>query len=407
MVKQSLLFIIFFVLFAMCKQSDKVNFSVQQISDSEKVIRLNKLPTTFSLMLENRSSSPVTYYLTNTIVNLHSNDSIIQSLILAHMSDEQKAMALWEFLCEYKYHCRSSSLTNEQLHNPAMLLNSFGCGLCDDANAALVNLALLAGLTARVVGLSGHVVAEIFYNGQWHMFDADGRYFFKNRNGSVASVQEIEKDAGLLNNPNRKINWFKKWLLRKTICTSGNNYVDTIHKLIDAHYQSDVLLGVNDKITYRAATTTGLREFLINSYSSTFYVNRGELNKEVRFKSNSPITIELPYAQTGVNISFVHQFSGNVFYSPDSVRWFFRGRVNGSKASICFPTIGNQGEPFTFKYYLKFISDEKDDKVFEARVKSRFVFSDRALFNNPSKSFKIVLTSNAELNQLGTKIQVQ
>ena len=61
---------------------------------------------------------------------------------------------------------------------------------------ALDRLINEAGYRARTWWLSGHVVTEVYYENNWHVFDADHEIFYLRPTGEVASVQDI------INNPN-------------------------------------------------------------------------------------------------------------------------------------------------------------------------------------------------------------
>jgi hypothetical protein len=79
-------------------------------------------------------------------------------------------------------------------------LNVWGYGFCDDTANNTEVLAKAAGFTgARVWGLNGHVVAELYYNKGWHMFDPDMEVFapLKPSNTGQASVAQIAADPDL------------------------------------------------------------------------------------------------------------------------------------------------------------------------------------------------------------------
>jgi len=59
-----------------------------------------------------------------------------------------------------------------------------------------MNLSIQSGLTARHVGLNGHVVCEIFWDGEWHMFDPSMELFALD-----VTTNRIESVSGLEQNP--------------------------------------------------------------------------------------------------------------------------------------------------------------------------------------------------------------
>jgi hypothetical protein len=71
-------------------------------------------------------------------------------------------------------------------------------GFCSQQSYILVQLANDLGLPARQVGLNGHVVAEVWYADDWHMFDPDYELAIRDSAGAIASVAELESDRSLL-----------------------------------------------------------------------------------------------------------------------------------------------------------------------------------------------------------------
>lgn len=79
------------------------------------------------------------------------------------------------------------------MHIPLRMLNVYGYGYCDDFAATFANLCIEAGYPARVLGLSGHVVAEVYYDSEWHLFDPTAGRYLTNANGKVMSYRSIIK----------------------------------------------------------------------------------------------------------------------------------------------------------------------------------------------------------------------
>ena len=105
--------------------------------------------------------------------------SILEEILEPGQSDEEKAIAIWRFLVENRHHDTPTKNEREP-HHPVRLLNVYGYGFCDDAATSFMVLAEAAGLSARVVHLAdnSHVVAEVHYDGDWHMFDPDGEVYY-------------------------------------------------------------------------------------------------------------------------------------------------------------------------------------------------------------------------------------
>jgi len=126
---------------------------------------------------------------------------IVEGATRGLATDEEKAIALWRYVCRRRYHwwpAEHAINGGLELHNPVKFFNVYGYGHCDDAAANLAMLCRAAGLQARVWLLRGHVVAEVFYNQAWHMFDADTETFYpKSHRGGPASVEEIARQPWL------------------------------------------------------------------------------------------------------------------------------------------------------------------------------------------------------------------
>ena len=85
------------------------------------------------------------------------------------------------------------------IHNPNILLSKVYYGFCDQQSYVLLKLALKFGLHGRHVGLNGHVVVEIFYDNEFHLYDPNLEVIPKNKNGKVLSISELIQDDFLLN----------------------------------------------------------------------------------------------------------------------------------------------------------------------------------------------------------------
>lgn len=106
-------------------------------------------------------------------------DTILDEILEPGQSDRDKAIAIWRFLVANRAH-DTPTRDHGEMHHPVRLLNVYGYGFCDDTATSFMVLAEKAGLPARVVHLARdrHVVAEVYYDGDWHMFDPDGEVYY-------------------------------------------------------------------------------------------------------------------------------------------------------------------------------------------------------------------------------------
>ncbi len=129
--------------------------------------------------------------------DLTSIASMLSSVTNAEMSDEQKCLAIWKLLVDWRYHNYPAE-DGAEIHDPVKFLNVYGYGFCDDSAATFCELAKAAGIKSRIYGLSGHVVAEAYYNGAWHMFDPDHEVVYRTKDGKIASVADLERQPQII-----------------------------------------------------------------------------------------------------------------------------------------------------------------------------------------------------------------
>ncbi|HET6250381.1 MAG TPA: hypothetical protein VFE47_22025 [Tepidisphaeraceae bacterium] len=133
---------------------------------------------------------------TDKIEDVSSLEAWKKSFIKPGMTDQQKAIAVWETVVKFRHQDipPNEYLANEaNVHDPIKCFNVYGYGMCCCASANIEALARYAGLDARGWGITGHSVPEINVNGHWCMFDASLINFFQKPDGTIAGVEEINK----------------------------------------------------------------------------------------------------------------------------------------------------------------------------------------------------------------------
>ncbi len=129
-------------------------------------------------------------------------------------TDREKAEAIWRFyLTDGRfvkpgmfYHIPGWAYEEPvgQVLDPIKLLNSYGYGLCYQDGPLMAATYDAGGFKhSRVWFLTGHTVAEVYYDGAYHMFDSDelgynpiGTGPLKQRD--VASVWQLEHDGSII-----------------------------------------------------------------------------------------------------------------------------------------------------------------------------------------------------------------
>ena len=129
-------------------------------------------------------------------------------------TDREKAEAIWRFyLTDGRfvapgmfYHLAGWAYEEPvgQVLDPIKLLNSYGFGLCYQDGPLMAATYQAGGFKgARVWFLTGHTVAEVFYDGQYHYFDSDMLGYNPIGDGPlkqrvVASVYQLEHNGNIM-----------------------------------------------------------------------------------------------------------------------------------------------------------------------------------------------------------------
>lgn len=78
-------------------------------------------------------------------------------------------------------------------HNLADNFWVYGYGYCEDISYFLAALWQAAGLQARVVGIGHrHAQAEVFYDQNWHLFDAQHRTYWRDQTDNILSASQLK-----------------------------------------------------------------------------------------------------------------------------------------------------------------------------------------------------------------------
>lgn len=113
-------------------------------------------------------------------------------------SDREKAEAIFGFVCgdikDWYYPAKGIDLTIEDLGE---LIWGFGYGFCYDLGRLFAGLCHRAGLRSRIVGWTQHTVAEVFYDGAWHLYDLQHRTHYEDARGVTVGFHELKRHPEL------------------------------------------------------------------------------------------------------------------------------------------------------------------------------------------------------------------
>lgn len=240
---------------------DIKNFSHEITSDrAEFVIEVGGTldPENIEITIENLGNTAVEdpRITVNGKYDWFDEKSIVKEATEGCTTDEEKALAIWEFVLHKRYQRSPQDLTDL---SPVRGLNCYGYGICGHTAAWLKGLWTAAGLDARVQEIYGHTVNEVFYDGAWRYMDGNSKVFYLGRdNRTPASLAEVERDGELIMRTlhggdvwERQMSPIPYLKERVRIVTSAeDNYVDTGYdKEIFAGYTMSSTLRPGESLT--------------------------------------------------------------------------------------------------------------------------------------------------------------
>ncbi len=132
-------------------------------------------------------------------LDFNSINTLALSIIRPGMSDEEKVRAIFYFVAQNMYDRGGNGCDD-----PLEYVSLWGFSWCGNYALLLNALWQSAGFQAvflnPVLGMpGGHTISAVFYDNQWHMYDARLRGYFLNRdNRTVASLVELDRDDDLI-----------------------------------------------------------------------------------------------------------------------------------------------------------------------------------------------------------------
>ncbi len=152
----------------------------------------------FSYSIENTLNESIKYLPEHLV---YSGSRIQRELTSAQPeSSAQKAERIYEFVRTKRTHT-VPLYSNNYLHHPPHFFSVYGSGFCDDAAWNTVALAGEFGFPARTRWLNmEHVIAEIFYDNKWRVFDPDLWGVFRtseNEIGDYAYLETLSLSGGV------------------------------------------------------------------------------------------------------------------------------------------------------------------------------------------------------------------
>jgi hypothetical protein len=124
---------------------------------------------------------------------------VFDELTVGKISDGEKVEAVNDYISARLNY----NETQWELGTPRRILEK-GSQYCGHLSTAMATI-LAAAFSVRVIHLTDaavppntHAVVEVFYEGNWHLYDPTFGVKFKNNEGQVASYKELRLDPGLI-----------------------------------------------------------------------------------------------------------------------------------------------------------------------------------------------------------------
>ncbi|MCW8131147.1 MAG: hypothetical protein KIS92_12430 [Planctomycetota bacterium] len=141
--------------------------------------------------------------LSDKVPDVSSLEAWKKSFIKDGMSGQDKAVAIWKSIATFQHQevPPEEHLGNDTTLGPIKIFNVYGYAMCNSASSDLECLGRFTGMQARGRIISHHSVAELNWDGDWHLLDGSLICYFPKADGKIASVNEIIDDVAA---------WFEK-----------------------------------------------------------------------------------------------------------------------------------------------------------------------------------------------------
>lgn len=326
--------------------------------------------------------------------DLSSSEGILRSILRPDMTDEEKTLAIWKFLVDWRCHYYPAE-GGDEVHDPVKFINVYGYGFCDDSAQNAAALAKMAGLKSRVWGLDGHVVAEIFFDGRWHMIDPDHEVFYRASAGHIAGVEELAANPGIITQEPRDPIGSDSHAIAKLYTTTENNRV--YGKVVNPSHKLDPRLEPGDELIFDLRSQEDFHAILFANEGKPPSFANGVLNRTLRTVDGAVSAhIEWPYVILGGAFS-LRGVSDAPVGKSDELSVSADGKsfvqlpvfVKGNRGSAALgPWIESRGKA-CYEFWLR---GKHPDK--EAELALNFQFAPRALaqVQSGANRFQLFLT---------------
>jgi len=321
-------------------------------------------------------------------LDLRSNRHILRSILHAEMSAEEKTLAIFHLVAVF-FHHQEPDHHNRDVHDPVKYFN--GYGYCDDAVAAFSNLCQLAGFDTRVWVLEGHVVAEVFFNGRWHMFDPHHKVYFPAPQGGIAGLHDLLAYPDVIDR-HYNTTFNLPWRYKRVLLSANDNQISEWYDHPGSVHQMGVALGPGEVLKYgfRHNTAWSLLCFFHQDYYLK-YLGAGEVQRKLP-RSQLPIHYEerLPYRILGARLVIPEalakrkeDWQGEISFDGQS--WFSGEHLSVDTALVLdFQSVFERHQAAVYHYEVRLSGPSQrvaSEEASAVRLNSWFQFAAQSLFD--------------------------
>lgn len=118
------------------------------------------------------------------------------SIHARHPTDEARAIAVWRYVRRTMYHYPMRNENHDDQFDAAKLISVYGYSFCTQQGVTAAAIAKATGLKARVIGVPGHGMYEVFYDDRWHAFCTTAGSYVRTRDadGHIATMDKLKAD---------------------------------------------------------------------------------------------------------------------------------------------------------------------------------------------------------------------
>src|SRR4051794_39312187 len=128
--------------------------------------------------------------------NFRNIQEMVAAAVTPGMSDAEKARALWLQQIQHRFHASGGGT---ELGDPVKVFNIYGLNPCGSDAMMMGGLWKQVGLKGAPVRLVGHAIAQVSYDGEWHVMDGDlGMIYLLPDNETLASDRQLARDHDLV-----------------------------------------------------------------------------------------------------------------------------------------------------------------------------------------------------------------